>query len=65
MKTRCCRSAPRCANCPVRASAAARRQAAGDEHEVLVSQILAAPRARALPPSVASALAQLELARTR
>jgi hypothetical protein len=65
MKTRCCRSTPRCASCPVRAAAGARGQAAGDEHAALLSQIFAAPRARALPPSVATALAQLELARTR
>jgi len=65
MKTRCCRSTPRCASCPVRAAAVGHRQAVGDEHAALLSQIFAAPRARVLPPSVARALAQLELARTR
>jgi hypothetical protein len=64
MKTRCCRSTPRCASCPVRAAAAAPRQASGDGPAALLSEIFARPRARALPQSVASALAQLELART-
>jgi hypothetical protein len=65
MKRTCCRSTPRCANCPVRAALAARRQPPGDEAAALLSEILAAPRSRVLPEGVASALAQLELARTR
>jgi hypothetical protein len=65
MKNRCCRSTPRCASCPVRAAVTARTHPCGDEAAALLSEIFAAPRARALPESVASALAQLELARTR
>ena len=65
MKTRCCRSTPRCASCPVYAIAASRRQTAGDETAVLIADLLRSPRARTLPASVASALVQLELARTR
>jgi hypothetical protein len=62
MKKRCCRSTPRCAGCPVRAVAAARTQAAGDDPAALLAEILRP--ARPLPNSVAAALADLELART-
>jgi adenine-specific DNA glycosylase len=65
MKKRCCRSTPRCARCPVRAAAAARKEASGHEAAALVSEILASARMRTLPQSVATALAQLEFARTR
>jgi hypothetical protein len=62
---RCCRSTPRCASCPVRVAAAARKQRSGYEAAALLSEIIATPRTRALPQSVASALAELALARTR
>jgi hypothetical protein len=65
VKKRCCRGTPRCASCPVRAAAAARKQASDDERAALVADILASQRIRTLPQSVARALAQLELARTR
>jgi hypothetical protein len=49
----------------VYAIAAARRRTAGDETAALVADLLRSPRGRTLPASVAGALVQLELARTR
>jgi hypothetical protein len=63
VKKRCCRSTPRCAGCPVRAVAARRARQAGDNPAVLLAEILRGRRRRALPRSVAAALADLELAR--
>lgn len=65
MRNRCCRSTPRCASCPARAAIAVRKQPSGDEAAALLSEIFAAPRARPLPQSVTSALAELDLARLR
>ena len=65
MKRTCCRSVPRCANCPVRAALAARRQPPGDDPAALLSEILGTGRARVLPDGVANALVQLDLARIR
>ena len=56
MKTRCCRSTPRCAGCPVLMLAARRRQAGMPD---LFAEILGG-RTRALPESVLRALAELE-----
>ena len=56
MKTRCCRSTPRCAGCPVLMLAARRRQAGMPD---LFAEILGG-RTRALPESVVRALAELE-----
>jgi hypothetical protein len=56
VKTRCCRSTPRCAGCPVLLLAARRRQAGMPD---LFAEILGG-RTRALPESVRRALAELE-----
>jgi hypothetical protein len=60
---KCCRATPRCGACPVRAVAAARMQRERGEPAALVAEILAGGAPRALPASVAAALASLELAR--
>jgi hypothetical protein len=57
---RCCRSNPRCRDCPVVALARARTQRDLDEQAALVAEILAGFRLRALPPSVEAALVSLE-----
>jgi hypothetical protein len=63
VKTKCCRSTPRCAGCPVRAGAAARKYRELGEPAALTAEIFAVSAPRVLPPSVAAALASLELAR--
>jgi hypothetical protein len=63
MKQRCCRSTPRCAGCPVLAVAAARAQQAPDDPAALLAEILLRRPVRPLPRGVATALAELELAR--
>jgi hypothetical protein len=63
---KCCRSAPRCADCPVRAFVAVRKQRGRSETAALVAEILAGQRPRPLPASISAALEQLdELAATR
>jgi hypothetical protein len=57
---RCCRSNPRCGDCPVVGLATARRQRHLDEQATLVTEILAGFRLRTLPPSVEAALVSLE-----
>ena len=57
MKTRCCRSTPRCAGCPVLLIAARRRNPGVPD---LFAEILGGRSARALPESVVRALAELE-----
>jgi hypothetical protein len=57
VKTRCCRSTPRCAACPVLMIAARRRQAGMPD---LFAEILGGRAARTLPESVVRALAELE-----
>ena len=57
MKTRCCRSTPRCVGCPVLLLAARRRQAGMPD---LFAEILGGRSTRALPESVVRALAELE-----
>jgi hypothetical protein len=64
MKSRCCRSTPRCATCPVRAAAVARTPAEGHEPAAVLAEMLRGSRARTLPQSVTAALADLERART-
>ena len=59
MKRTCCRSLPRCADCPVLLVAAARRRAAGATPD-LFAEILGGRPARPLPESVLRALEQLE-----
>ena len=61
MKTTCCRSAPRCAGCPVLLAARARRRH-DDSTAALIESVLAAGP-RPLPECVATALAELEAAR--
>jgi hypothetical protein len=63
VKARCCRSAPRCADCPVRIAAAARSRAASDEPAALICEVLAGHPLPRLPHSVTAALETLELAR--
>jgi hypothetical protein len=63
VKTKCCRSTPRCAGCPVRAVAAAGKYRELGEPAALTAEILAGAAPRPLPASVAAALATLELAR--
>jgi hypothetical protein len=63
VKERCCRSAPRCADCPVRIAATARSRSAGDEPAALIGEILAGNPLPRLPDSVTAALETLELAR--
>ena len=58
VKTRCCRSTPRCAGCPVLLIAARRRQAGMPD---LFAEILGGRSTRTLPESVVRALAELEL----
>jgi hypothetical protein len=62
MSKKCCRSSPRCAGCPVRALAAARKHRELSETAVLVTEILAGRGARPLPPSIAAALERLRAA---
>jgi len=73
VSTRCCRSTPRCGDCPVRLKAAAVRRAAAagapaaatSPTALLVAGVLAGASPRRVPPCVADALAQLDEARTR
>jgi hypothetical protein len=64
VKERCCRSIPRCAACPARAATTVRAQQAADTPAALLAEILRSRPGRPLPRSVATALADLELART-
>lgn len=57
LKTRCCRSTPRCAGCPVLLIAARRRQAGMPD---LFAEILGGRSTRTLPESVVRALSELE-----
>ena len=73
MSTRCCRSTPRCGDCPVRLKAAAVRRAASagapaaatSPTALLVAEVLAGASPRGIPACVADALAQLDEARGR
>lgn len=59
MKRTCCRSTPRCADCPVLLAAAARRRAAGPTPD-LFAEILSGRPVRVLPESVVRALEELD-----
>jgi len=62
--TSCCRSAPRCAGCPVVLAARARAaRAQGGERAVLVQEMLVGRPPRPLPRAVQSALDELAAAR--
>lgn len=61
MKATCCRSAPRCATCPVVLAARARRRLNSPEvADALVTEILAGVPPRKLPPCVQQALGSLD-----
>jgi hypothetical protein len=62
MKKRCCRSAPRCRDCPVRVLA---EQRASTARAGLVTEILGGRSPAPLPPTVEAALADLDAARGR
>jgi hypothetical protein len=62
--SRCCRSTPRCASCPVLAVRAVRRTATTGQPAALFDEIYRG-RAAALPAAVADALVALALARSR
>lgn len=64
MPKTCCRSCPRCADCPVLLAAATRRRAREDQVAALVDEIFCGTvAARALPEPVTRTLEALELAR--
>jgi hypothetical protein len=60
MSARCCRSTPRCGDCPVRLRAAARRAAAAAGAASLVAEVLGGAPPRPLPPGIVVALAELD-----
>lgn len=62
MSMKCCRSNPRCAGCPVRGVAAARRRGEPSATAALVTEILGGTASRPLPQTVAAALEQLQVA---
>jgi hypothetical protein len=65
MKSRCCRSTPRCAGCPVLARAVARRAATQSLTAVLIAEVFAGRPSPPLPATVLDALERLDAARAR
>jgi hypothetical protein len=65
VKQRCCRSLPRCGDCPVRALAARRAHRERSETAALVAEILGGRPPRTLPDGIARALDRLEPAPQR
>jgi hypothetical protein len=63
MPSQCCRSSPRCADCPVVVAAAARRRRHDDLVATLVDEIFAGACRRPLPEAVARTLQTLDVAR--
>jgi hypothetical protein len=63
MKSRCCRSTPRCAGCPVLARAAARHVAAHSLTAALITEVFAGRQSPPLPANVLDALERLDAAR--
>lgn len=61
--TRCCRSCPRCADCPVVLAAAARARRREAGVAALIGEVLTGGTRRELPEPVVQALATLEAAR--
>jgi hypothetical protein len=62
--TRCCRSCPRCADCPVLIAAAARsRRRDSNAIALLVDEVFAGVPVRTLPDSVTQTLERLDAAR--
>jgi hypothetical protein len=63
MSKSCCRSCPRCADCPVLVAAAARARRRDEGVAKLVGEIFAGSAGRELPEPVQRTLESLELAR--
>jgi hypothetical protein len=63
MKSRCCRSTPRCAGCPVLARAAARHVAAHSLAAALITEVFVGRQPPPLPATVLDALERLDAAR--
>ena len=63
MSARCCRTSPRCGDCPVRLKLVARRTSTAAGGAALVAEVLGGTAPRTLPPQVAAALAELDAAR--
>ena len=63
MSARCCRSTPRCGDCPVRIMAARKRTIRATRTAALVDDVLRGTEPRTVPPSVEMALSRLEVAR--
>jgi hypothetical protein len=63
VSSRCCRSTPRCGDCPVRVLAARKRTIRATRTAALVDDVLRGGAARPVPPSVEMALSRLEVAR--
>jgi hypothetical protein len=59
VKQRCCRSLPRCADCPALALLSARARRHENEQAILVAEVFAGRPPRQLPESVEVALAAL------
>jgi hypothetical protein len=64
MKSRCCRSTPRCAGCPVLARAAARRVTTHSLTAALITEVFVGRQPPPLPAAVLDALERLDAART-
>ena len=62
--SRCCRSLPRCRDCPVVAAALARGRFVRSTENALISEILAGAPPRTLPSCVEDALTDLDARRT-
>jgi hypothetical protein len=60
MSSRCCKSLPRCATCPVVLAARARGRFGLDTENALVSEIMTGAPPRTLPDCVEAALTALD-----
>lgn len=58
--SRCCRSMPRCASCPVLLAARARGRVMREADDALVTEVFSGTATRELPPCVRDALAVLD-----
>ena len=63
MKRKCCRSVPRCTDCPALVLLSARARREENEQAILVAEVLAGRPPRPLPESVELALAGLRQSR--
>jgi hypothetical protein len=64
MKSRCCRSTPRCAGCPVLARAATRQVTTHSLTAALITEVFVGRQPPPLPATVLNELQQLDAART-